>query len=120
MNTANNNWANATKLADSVLAAVDTKSDKVDYYDVGDVAKLMLDMESGKAKVTFCGSNKKAVATKVKYANGSVATLSSLDLVSGNKLSDNITLADLGDAVKYLKLESAAKGTGCYRLAKLA
>ena len=120
VDTANNNWAGATTLRKSVLAALDSKLDKVDYYDVGDVSKLMLDLGSGKSKVTFCGDNKKAVKVKVRCADGRKKTLSSMTLVSGDKTTDNITLSDLGDAVKYLKIESASSGLASYRLAKLA
>ena len=120
VDTSNNSWANATPLKGAVLAALENSADAVDYYDVGDVAKLMLDMEAGKAKVTFCGSDKRAVATKVKCADGSVRSLSSLTLASGDKVNDNITLADLGGTVKYLKLESATNGMSNCRLAKLA
>ena len=118
VDTANNNWNGATVLTDAVWGALEAKTDKVDYYDVGAVSKLMLDLETGNAKVTFCGSDKQAVSTKVRCADGSGRTLSSFDLVADGAVNDNITLSDLGDAVKYLKIESAASAT--YKLAKLA
>jgi|GEM_PF-4201502 len=120
VDTGNNSWANATELKDTVLGALDNALDKVDYYDVGDVAKLMLDMEAGKAKVTFCDADRKAVAAQMERADGSIADLASFTLASGDQVSDHITLGDLGEAVKYLKIESAASGVNSYRLAKLA
>ena len=118
--TTNNSWTGATVLKGTVLAALDKSVDKVDYYDVGDVAKLMIDMEAGKAKVTFCGENKKAVATEVTCADGSIKTVSSFTLTAKNAVSDNITLGDLGEYVKYLKIETADKTLDSYKLAKLA
>ena len=120
VDSSNNSWADATALTGTVLGALEPKADQVDYYDVGDVAKLMLDMESSKAKVTFCGSDKKAVKTKVTLADGSSKTLSGLTLASGDKTTDKITLSDLGDAVKYLRIECAASDLASYKLAKLA
>ena len=116
--TSNNAWEGATRLTGTILGALDVKVDPVDCYDVGSVSKLMLDLETGNAKVTFCGSDKQAVSTKVRCADGSERTLSSFDLVAGNSVNDNITLSSVGDAVKYLRIESAASAT--YRLAKLA
>jgi len=118
--TANNSWDSASELTGTVSGVLDRVVDPVDYYEVGDVAKLMMDMESGKAKVTFCGSDKKAVPTEVKCADGSVRTLSAVELTAGDRVNDNITLSDLNDAVRYLKIESAASGAANYRLAKLA
>ena len=120
VDTANNTWAGATKAKGTILAALDPKLDTVDYYDVGEVAKLMLDMEKGKAKVSFFGKDKKAVKVAVRCADGSDKTLSNLQLVAGDKTTDKITLSDLGDAVKYLRIDSAANGLAGYRLAKLA
>ena len=107
-------------LSGTVLGALDSQADKVDFYDVDDVAKLMLDMGSGKAKVTFCDSNKKAVSVKVYCADSSERELSTLPLVAGDAATDNIVMDDLGDVVKYLKIESSASGLAGYRLAKLA
>ena len=116
--TTNNTWDKATELKGTVLGALDPSVDKVDYYNVGDVAKLMLDMESGTAKLTFCDSAKNAVNVNVVCADSTEKTVSSLKLVAGDSVSDNISVADL-DAVKYLKLESTTGSAG-YKLAKLA
>jgi len=118
--TSNNSWTGATKLEGTVWGALDTKLDNVDYYDVGSVAKLMLDMDKGKAKVTFCNKNRQEVAAKVRCADGTAREFSSLTLAAGNGMTDNITLSDLGDAIKYLRIESAANGSANYLLDKLA
>ena len=86
---------------------------------MSDVSKLMLDMEKGKAKVSFFGKNKKAVKVAMRCADGSDKTLSNLQLVAGDKATDKITLSDLGDAVKYLRIENTTASVN-YKLAKLA
>ncbi len=122
VDTANNNWSGATALKGTVLGALEAKADSVDYYNVGDVAKLMIDMEKGKAKVSFYDANKKAVkVSELTMANGSVRkNVSALTLTTGNGTTDNFTVAALDDAVKYLKIETADKSLDCYKLAKLA
>ena len=122
VDTANNNWSGATVLKKTVLAALEAKADKVDYYNVSDVAKLMLDMEKGKAKVSFYDANKKAVkVSAVTMANGSVKkNVSALTLTTNNAATDKFTIAALDDAVKYLKIETADKTLDSYKLAKLA
>ena len=79
----------------------------------------MLDMEKGKAKVTFYDVNKKAVAVTMRCSDGSDKTLSNLQLVAGDKATDKITLSDLGDAVKYLRIENTTASVN-YKLAQLA
>ncbi len=116
--TSNNTWDDATELTGTVLGALDPSVDKVDYYDVEDVSKLMLDMDSGTAKVAFYDSGRNAVEVKVVCANSSVKTVSSMKLVADNAASDKITLSDL-DSVKYLKVTSTT-GAAEYKLAKLA
>ena len=117
VDTANNNWDKATVLEDAVLGALDAKADKVDFYDVGNVAQLMIDMGKGKVNVSFYDENKKAV---------NVATVTMADWLAKENVSsltletDNFTVAALDDAVKYLKIETADKSLDCYKLAKLA
>jgi len=41
-------------------------------------------------------------------------------LIKSDNVGDHITLGDLGEAIRYLKIESAASGVRSYRLAKLA
>ena len=122
VDTANNNWNGATVLKKTVLGALEAKADKVDYYDVSDVAQLMLDMEKGKAKVSFYDANKKAVKVAgLTMADGSVRkNVSSLTLATGNAAADNFTIAALDECVKYLKIETADKTLDSYKLAKLA
>ena len=120
MDASNNSWTTATKLKGTVYGAIDSKLDKIDYYDVGDVSKLMLDMEAGKVKVTFCDSSKKAVKVDMTCADGSVKKLSLLTLTAKDKVNDKITVGDIGDTVRYLKIESVAAGLASYRLDKLA
>ena len=122
VDTANNNWSGATVLKGTVSGALEAKADKVDYYNVSDVAQLMLDMEKGKAKVSFYDANKKAVkVAEVTMADGSVRkNVSALTLVTGNGTTDRFTVAALDDAVKYLKIETADKTLDSYKLAKLA
>ena len=109
-------------LKGTVLAALEVKTDKVDYYDVGDVAQLMLDMEKGKTKVSFYDENKKAVkVSAVTMADGiAKENVSSLTLTAGNGTTDNFTLAAVDEGVKYLKIETADKTLDSYKLAKLA
>ena len=71
-------------------------------------------------KLSKYGKDKTAVKVAVRCSDGSDKTLSNLDLVAGNRTTDKITLSDLGDAVKYLRIDSAANGLAGYRLAKLA
>ena len=82
----------------------------------------MLDMEKGKAQVSFYDENKKAVkVSAVTMADGSVRkNVSSLTLTTGNAATDHFTVAALDDAVKYLKIETADKTLDSYKLAKLA
>ena len=122
VDTANNNWNGATALTGTVLGALEAKTDKVDYYDVSDVAQLMLDMEKGKAKVSFYDAEQNAVeVAALTMADGSVReNVSSLTLTANDGATDNFTVAALDECVKYLKIETADKTLDSYKLAKLA
>ena len=116
--TSNNSWAEATKLKGTIFGALDRKIDPVDYYNVGDVTRLMLDMEKGKAKITFCDKNRQAVAAKVRCSDGKDRVVESLTLVTGTD-TDQIALSAIGE-VRYLMIESMTNGSANYRLDKLA
>ena len=118
--TADNSWDAAAVLAGTVYGALDPATDSVDYYQIGDLGGLLLDMASGNAEVTFCDGSKNAVAVKVRCADSSEKELSSMTLVAGDEVSDNIAIGELDDVVRYLKIESTASGSAGYRLAALA
>ena len=123
VNRGNESWEDAvapTEGFDGVLTTA-AGGDKFDYFDLADVDLLALDMTQGKVKVSFYGEDQKAVkVAEVTMADGSVKkNVSGLTLEAG-KTTDSFTLADVGDAVKYLKIEAATGNLNTYRFSLIA
>ena len=76
-------------------------------------------MTDGKAKVTFYDENlNKVKVGYMKMADDSIrAGVSSLTLKNGSVTTNSITLSDLDDSIKYLKVEAAAKTLCSYTIA---
>ena len=120
----NESWETATAAAgdfDGVLTTA-AGGDRFDCFDVSAISTLAVDAAAGKIKVSFCGENQKGVkVAELVMADGSVKkNLSDLTLEAGHKTTDHFTLADLGDAVKYLKVEAATGNLNTYHLSLLA
>ena len=98
---------------------VGVAGDTDDMRGVADIDALALDMTQGKVKVSFFGADRKAVkVAELVMADGSVKNnVSGLTLSADDKVTDSFTLADIGDAVKYLKVEAASKTLCAYTIA---
>ena len=123
----NNSWETATAATGNVfefdgLLTKSSGGDAVDFISFADYQELAVDAVSGKVKVSFFDENRKAVKASVTYANGKVATLNNVTLVTDNVSTDSILLSDLDDAIKYLKIEALTSGMDSYglTLSKLA
>jgi len=118
-----NNWGGAVELAEvggrsgALTTAAD--GDRVDYTDLTGVEKFTVTMTDGKAKVTFYDENlNKVKVGYMKMADDSIrAGVSSLTLKNGSVTTNSITLSDLDDSIKYLKVEAAAKTLCAYTIA---
>ena len=125
-NLANNDWKHAELLTDGVeFSGTITKSaggDILDCYNLAKVDGFALDAVIGKAKVSFYDARGNALkVAEVKMADGSIrSNVASLTLTANNAGTDHIALSDLDDAVRYLKVEAAAKGRNVYTIASIA
>ena len=120
----NESWETATSATgdfDGVLTNA-AGGDKLDCFDLSEIGSLALDAGQGKVKVSFFDGNKKAVkVAEMTMADGSCKkNVSTLTLVAGNNTTDSFKLADIGDAVKYLKIEAATNGVNTYKLSLIA
>ncbi|MBQ7178261.1 MAG: hypothetical protein IJS08_12670 [Victivallales bacterium] len=110
-NKDNNDWDTATPMGDGLDICLTSAAngDKVDFYDISELdTPVTLEMTSGKIKVSFYDENHKAVKTNVTYANNTLKSLNNLTLAAGNATTGSIVLSDLGDNVKFMKLEAAS------------
>ena len=125
-NLANNDWKHAELLTDGVeFSGTITKTaggDLLDCYNLANVGGFALDAVTGKAKVSFYDARGNALkVAEVKMADGSIKNnVASLTLTADNASTDHIALSDLDDAVRYLKVEAAAKGRNVYTIASIA
>ena len=123
-NRGNETWETATAPIgdfDGILTAA-AGGDKFDYFDLSDVDAFALDAGLGKIKVSFCDANRKAVkVAELAMADGSLKkNVSGLTLEAGHKTTDSFTLADVSDAMKYLKIEAATGTLNTYKISLLA